>query len=176
MNIAEILKNCPKGRGLYCTAFGDVRFVGLEGNKVKFKSPDGFDVTTEDDGRMVKRDGVECIIFPSYKCRDWNEWAEVLIEDGDIVKMDDGRVVRYCYREHAFKHVERFADKSEMFKKGDAVLCRDNGAGHWNVAVYIETDDMICECPYHVWQGMVDIHYSDCIPLSGNEERIGKID
>lgn len=175
MNIAKILKNCPKGRELYCTAVGVIRYIGMDGDKIKFKSPIGYDVTTENDGRMVKRENVECIIFPSFKCRDWNEWAEVLINEGDIVKLDDGRVVRYCCSEHAFKHVERFADAGEMFKKGDAVLCRNSDKDQWSASVFIETDTVIRDMPFHVWFGAVSVHYSQCIPFFGNEDKIGKV-
>lgn len=174
MDIAKILKNCPKGRELYCTAVGVIRFIGMDGDKIKFRSSDGFDVTTNDDGRMSRNENVECIIFPSFGCRDWNEWAEVLINEGDIVKLDDGRVVRYCYSEHAFEHVERFADAGEMFKKGDAVLCRDSKDEKWNAAVYIDTNNLLGDMKFHVWQGICDLHYSECIPLLGNEDKIGK--
>lgn len=175
MNIAKILKNCPKGRELYCTAVGDIRFIGMEGDKINFSSPNGFDVTTNKDGRMCKQENVECIIFPSFKCRDWNEWAEVLINEGDIVKLDDGRVVRYCYSEHAFRHVERFADASEMFKKGDAVLCRNSDNDSWTACVFIVADTVIRGMPFHVWFGSASVRYSQCIPFLGNEEKIGKV-
>jgi hypothetical protein len=175
MNIAKILKNCPKGRELYCTAFGVIRYIGMAGDKIKFRRPDGYDVTTENDGRMVQRENVECIIFPSFKCRDWNDWAEVLINEGDIVKLNDGRVVRYCFSEHAFKHVERFAESSEMFKKGDAVLCRNSDKDTWTAAVFIETDTVLTDMPFHVWFGIANVHYSQCIPFLGNEEKIGKV-
>lgn len=176
MNIAKILKNCPEGRELFCTAVGDIQFIGVDGDNIKFKTPDGqFTVTTNNDGRMAQHENVECIIFPSCKCRDWNEWAEVLINEGDIVKLDDGRVVRYCYSEHAFKHVERFAESSEMFKKGDAVLCRNSDKDQWSASVFIETDTVIRDMPFHVWFGAVSVHYSQCIPFFGNEDKIGKV-
>ena len=176
MNIAKILKNCPKGRELYCTAVGDIQFIGVAGDKIKFKTPDGqFTFTTNSDGRMSQHENVECIIFPSCKCRDWNEWAEALLKDGDIVKLDNGRVVRYCYSEHVFKHVERFADAGEMYKKGDAVLCRNSKKDRWNAAVYIDTDNLLGDMNFHVWQGICDLHFSECIPLLGNEEKVGEV-
>lgn len=174
MNIEKILKNCPEGRELYCTAVGVIRYIGVEGDKMEFHGSNGFDVTVENDGRMVKQDNVECIIFPSYECRDWNKWAEVLVKDGDIVKLDDGRVVRYCFSEHAYHQVERFADAAEMFKKGDAVLCRDSDNSPWAAGVFIETDTVLTGSPFHVWVGIASIHYSQCIPFFGNEEKICK--
>jgi hypothetical protein len=83
MSLAKILKNCPKGMKLYSPIYGEVGFeevtvltesIGCEinGNTVYFHS----------DGTYYK-DG-ECMLFPSKKQRDWDDFM-IPFKDGDII-------------------------------------------------------------------------------------------
>lgn len=83
MSLAKILKNCPKGMKLYSPIYGEVKFaevtvltesIGCEinGNTVYFHS----------DGSYYK--GGECMLFPSKKQRDWDEFM-IPFKDGDII-------------------------------------------------------------------------------------------
>lgn len=77
MNIAEILRNAPKGTKLYSPIFGDVKLEcvanwGVHQIRVSF-----LDATLQrciadftSDGRFTVKVG-ECLLFPSKKNRDW---------------------------------------------------------------------------------------------------------
>ena len=82
INIAEILKDCPKGTKLYSPICGECRLV-------KIYDGLGFDVINDtDDVFNFSYDGRynlngECCIFPSKENRDWNTFRS--FEDGDII-------------------------------------------------------------------------------------------
>lgn len=83
MNIAEILKNCPKGTKLYSPIFGEVEFG--------FISPDGWIKCYANSTQlgMFYPDGTyskngEVMLFPSKEQRDWNEFM-VPFKNGDII-------------------------------------------------------------------------------------------
>lgn len=85
MNIAEILKNCPKGMKLYSPVFGEVEFG--------FVSPDGWIkcYTNSIQLGMFYPDGTyskngEVMLFPSKEQRDWNKF-QIPFKFGDIVAM-----------------------------------------------------------------------------------------
>ena len=88
MNIAEILKYCPKGTKLYSTVFGEVEFFKVYPNNMIV-------VSIKDDWkRMFRKDGSyteygECVLFPSKDQRDWDEFR-LPVKKGDIM-MSDGR-------------------------------------------------------------------------------------
>lgn len=83
VNIAEILKDCPKGTKLYSPICGDCRLI-------KIYDGLGFDVINDtDDVFNFSYDGRyhlngECCIFPSNENRDWNTFQKPF-KDGDII-------------------------------------------------------------------------------------------
>ena len=83
MNIAKILKNCPKGMKLYSPIYGEVEFIEISvvtGDIVcKFN---GGTVYFHPDGVYYK--GGECMLFPSKEQRDWDEFM-IPFKDGDII-------------------------------------------------------------------------------------------
>lgn len=83
MNLAKILKSCPKGMKLYSPIYGEVEFIEVSvvtGNIVcKF---DGCNAYFYSDGIYYK--GGECMLFPSKKQRDWDEFM-IPFKDGDII-------------------------------------------------------------------------------------------
>lgn len=73
MNIAEILKYCPKGTKLYSTIFGDVKFHKvLDEGIVEITLSCGAIERFFKDG-LYTSDG-ECVLFPSKDQRDWDEF------------------------------------------------------------------------------------------------------
>lgn len=102
MNIAEILKGCPKGTKLYCTLYGEVELdcvrenshypivcvTAVKGNIEFFTSYGRF---------LLDYPDAECVLFPSKDQRDWNKFGandketkhqlkpfdKVLVRDGD---------------------------------------------------------------------------------------------
>lgn len=85
INIAEILKDCPKGMKLYSPIFGEVKLrkvltkldypIGVEeeSGSLKFFSKEGFYIKGYHD--------TECLLFPSSKMRDWSRF----FKPGDVV-------------------------------------------------------------------------------------------
>ena len=82
MSLAKILKNCPKGMKLYSPIYGEVEFtevsvIGSIGCKAN-----GCTVYFHSDGTYYK--GGECMLFPSKKQRDWDEFM-IPFKDGDVI-------------------------------------------------------------------------------------------
>lgn len=90
----SFLKNMPKGRELYSTVYGNVKFercleFGAHPIEVKTSQTkiDHFDIT----GRFYRGQG-ECALFPSEECKDWENWRIVLIQEGDFIISQDYNV------------------------------------------------------------------------------------
>ena len=87
MNIAEILKNAPKGTKLYSPAFGEVKFICIYGDKIMTEDITNIQRLFYSNGNFY-RDG-ECMLFPSRENRDWNNIC--LFKDGDILISSSGK-------------------------------------------------------------------------------------
>ena len=96
VNIAEILKDCPKGTKLYSPICGDCRLI-------KIYDGLGFDVINDtDDVFNFSYDGRyhlngECCIFPSNENRDWNTFQKPF-KDGDILTYKGNYTTTFIYR------------------------------------------------------------------------------
>lgn len=112
INIAELLKDCPKGMELDCALYDNVFFDGIDTNNDYFpislyykhnNIKTGFSVTKY--GTYINHQNTKCIIFPKGKTT-W-EGFQKPFEDGDVVisNMGDIHLLRtkdssYCaYRE-----------------------------------------------------------------------------
>ena len=96
INVAEKLKNCPKGTKLYSPLFGEVEFVRIEIGKPLVKVlEDGIpysNVIFTAEGKWLNIEQSECLLFPSKDNRDWNKFNlpantlkpfdKVLVRDG----------------------------------------------------------------------------------------------
>ena len=77
MNIAEILKDCPKGTKLYSLVYGDVFYQGTHFNK-DYPIAVAVECTNDtlryftSDGRLNINFNGECTLFPSKENRDWS--------------------------------------------------------------------------------------------------------
>ena len=79
MNIAEILKYCPKGTKLYTPIYGNVVLdrVLLENGKFPILIEDATGcghLFTENGCHRYNLPNVECVLFPSKEQRDWNKF------------------------------------------------------------------------------------------------------
>lgn len=102
MNIAEILKICPKGLKLYSSIHGEVELVCVNEYSDRYpiycKAKNRKDVTFTSDGRiLLEYPDAECVLFPSKDQRDWSKFRvtdqkqktalypfdKVLVRDGD---------------------------------------------------------------------------------------------
>lgn len=73
MNIAEILKNVPKGTKLYSPIFGEVELSEVDSIFIYIKHDD-FIARFHSDGKYTKNG--ECMLFPSRENRDWNTFKK----------------------------------------------------------------------------------------------------
>ena len=100
INIAEILRNMPKGTKLYSPLFGKCELIGVDNSKypiaIKAQRIDG--ATSKGimkDGRYFDGyEDAECLLFPSARMRDWSKFfkrGDVLVdEDLETAVVFDG--------------------------------------------------------------------------------------
>ena len=78
INVAEKLKDCPKGTKLYSPLFGEVEFVRIEIGSIIVKVLDNgipySNVTFTAEGKLHDIEQSECLLFPSKDNRDWNKF------------------------------------------------------------------------------------------------------
>ena len=92
MNIAEMLKSCPKGTKLYSTVFGEVIIIKIDMDEkypIIVSKLDGMETSFTKEGRYVDYPNSECVIFPSKDQRDWSEFR-LPVKRGDIMMKSDG--------------------------------------------------------------------------------------
>ena len=154
MNIAEILKKCPKGTKLYSPIYGELELIGVDYNGVypisctpieaNCPQPDKLEdeVTFTEHGRYLRYyPNSECLLFPSKDQRDWNKF-----------------IVPDQVNDQETKH---------QFKPFDKVLVRDGDTEAWkcNLFGYINKNgDYMC----------VNGPWKQCIPYEGNDHLLGK--
>lgn len=129
INIAELLKDCPKGMELYSTIFGTVYFEGVRDtgravlidittvcNTVTQFYPDGRFNTYYSDSEMT--------LFPSKDVRTW-EGIEAPFKDGVIVSTDDGMFtaivgkVAVCKVKDLYNHDEEYDTYCHIYYEED---------------------------------------------------------
>lgn len=91
INIAEILKDCPKKMKMFSSIYGEVKFSRLDDDGFNF--PIITETVTGRVGCFTKEGCInysypeaECVLFPSRKMRDWTKF----FKRGDIVIKDGG--------------------------------------------------------------------------------------
>lgn len=89
INIAEILKDCPKGMKLYSPIYGEIELLKVNSNYTyPINITIGIDSTGTftSDGRLYEQyHSAECILFPSSEMRDWTKFfkrGDVVIKNG----------------------------------------------------------------------------------------------
>lgn len=100
INIAEILRDMPKGTKLYSPLFGKCELIGVDNSKypiaIKAQRIDGaISKGVMKDGRYFDGyEDAECSLFPSAKMRDWDKFfkrGDVLVdEDLETAVVFDG--------------------------------------------------------------------------------------
>lgn len=86
MNIAEILKNCPKYMELYSPIYGEMKFIQIMVNtgNIHCRTNKGEPHYFYPDGKYEPEG--ECVLFPSKEQRDWNKF-QIPFKFGDIIAM-----------------------------------------------------------------------------------------
>lgn len=90
INIAEILKDCPKGMKLYSLLFGKVKFLTIYNDGIF-----SIEVRTDERREIARftKEGLyhsnysdaQCVLFPSSEMRDWTKFfkrGDVVIKNG----------------------------------------------------------------------------------------------
>lgn len=124
MNIAEILKDAPKGTKLFSPLFGEVKLESVSDDIIEVRI-EGAVTTFYKDGRYYRSyfNG-ECLLFPSKDERNWDN-VYFLKDKALVMVSDDG----YDWRLRNFRdnHAAYLLDES-----GNTVTYR-----HWNYVVPI---------------------------------------
>ena len=89
INIAEILKDCPKGMELYSPIYGKVELLEVDSNSeysIKTDTSIGRPGSFTPYGRFYENyPSAECLLFPSREMRDWTKFfkrGDVVIKNG----------------------------------------------------------------------------------------------
>lgn len=98
MNIAEILKYCPKGTKLYSLIDGETTLENVNINSrypietitSKFRTDFINNYYTKDGLFLAEYNNGECLLFPSKEQRDWQKFR-LPVERGDIMMNIDGK-------------------------------------------------------------------------------------
>ena len=79
IDLAKILKDCPKGTKLYSTIYGVVEFDEIDEfdrtYSISFKVDAYLSSTVTSDGRYNEEYDGECTLFPSKDQRDWSKFT-----------------------------------------------------------------------------------------------------
>ncbi len=90
INIAELLKDCPKGMELDCTVYNDVTFLRIDEvqNRCYFKAGPADTFWTTCEGRINGSHFAKCVIFPKGKTT-WEGFVpSCKFKDGDVVYIE----------------------------------------------------------------------------------------
>lgn len=121
MNIAEILKYCPKGTKLYCTLCGNAELGEITniGTIVIRKIADiiSTSYTLDYEGRYSHSG--ECVIFPSRDQRDWSQFR-IPVKRGDIMMEADGTIPFIASGEYYWGTSPKY-------------ICGVDGTDHFNI-------------------------------------------
>lgn len=135
INIAEILKDKPKGTKLYSPIFGgvilDKIYKELDTNFIFIKDKDGDIVSFEPDGKYNING--ECLLFPSKEMRDWRKFA-----------WKRGDVLVGCAKTIIF---DGFTDDTYTFFKGKYCLQEDH---YSDETTYIGEDEGLLTKSFHI--------------------------
>lgn len=140
INVAEKLKDCPKGTKLYSPMCGEVEIERIDMGCHKFPIivrvlDNGAPYSTETftaEGKWCNTEQSECILFPSKDNRDWN----------------------------------KFNLPVNTLKPFDKVLVRDDIDEKWILSIFgCYEDEVDKDFPYVCLNG----RYCYCIPYEGNE-------
>ena len=151
MNIAEILKNVPKGTKLYSTVIGYVELLCVTDDlynaiKVKACNNDTIECFTKEGKYTVYSSDGECVLFPSKENRDWSTF----------------KVKTSC-----------------NFKPFDKVLVRNEDNEPWVIQFFGYYDELAEDgAPYICLGNSMCIAnvFKQCISFEGNEELLGHYD
>lgn len=120
INIAEILRDCPKGTKLYSPVCGSCTFLRVTNSAyypimVKRVSDTTLREDFTKDGRYTEGvEDSECVLFPSAEIRDWDKF----FKHGDVVSNESSGLVAVFDCWTSYDYTE-FYTTINLIKKGD---------------------------------------------------------
>lgn len=143
INVAEKLKDCPKGTKLYSPMYGEVEIERIDMGHRRFPIivrvlEDGtpYNVCFTAEGKWCNTEQSECLLFPSKDNRDWNKFR-IPVKKGDIMMIPNSY--------HAFITTGEFTDNgSVMFICGvdeDNEFIINPGNAGWTKGFYIPASE-----------------------------------
>lgn len=95
INIAKILKDCPKGTKLYSPLCGECYFDSLNMGTIICKKQNTQEITFTSKGYYMLPvfDDCECVLFPSKENRDWSKFQIPYKFDISTLKPFESRVL-----------------------------------------------------------------------------------
>ena len=88
INVAELLKNCPKGMELDCTMYDGIHFDGINDSElfpITITRPDTCKISLTKYGQYTDADYAKCVIFPKGKTT-WEGFVPPCkFKDGDVI-------------------------------------------------------------------------------------------
>ena len=145
LNLAEILKDCPKGTKLYSTIYGEVELNEIDKDTyypISIKVNPTFFAKVTSDGRHVSHFDGECTLFPSKEQRDWSKFN---------VKSNN----------------TKFDPKT--LKPFDKVLARNDFGGDWYCHFFSHCRDIESEYKYVQTD---ECSYIYCIPFNDETKHL----
>ena len=89
INLAEILKDCPKGTKLYSPLCGECKLYTVTCKSILVESTTFKTLHFYEDGTYYEGyDDAECLLFPSKENRDWSKFQRPF-KDGDVLFHSD---------------------------------------------------------------------------------------
>ena len=129
INIAELLKDCPKGIELDCTMWDNCSFEGIEDVgyiNILVKTPNGIIKLSKDGCFVHNCDSAKCVIFPKGKTT-W-EGFQRPFKNGDVlVHTQNDRFVMSIYKSNESETIINtyiiFWDRGEGLSVGMQICC-----------------------------------------------------
>ena len=161
LNLAEILKDCPKGTKLYSTIYGDVEFVKVSNHleypievKRRYYSIGSF----TNDGRLLAGYDGECTLFPSKDQRDWSKFMTNQSEMEELCESQE--ITKWAYISDQLPKQYKFDPKT--LKPFDKVLVRDDNLVNWKNLFFSYIIERETCYPYFC----LNNQYKYCIPYN----------
>lgn len=117
INIAEILKDCPKGTKLYSPMYGSVNLQYVDFKKSRIHLSSGLiDIEFNEDGRYAAEG--DCMLFPSKDQRDWGRFEKPVVPPFEIIPPKKGETFFFL---NALLEVEKVADNEHIGLENDSI-------------------------------------------------------
>ena len=134
INIAELLKNCPKGMKLYSPIFGDVYLDKVRPHLAIVVTTDKYKEEFLYDGRYGMNG--ECMLFPSKGKTTWEGFVPPCdFKDGDVIYVKTKSfkwvsIFRRCDEKKIFTYTDYNLDNKDFYGGNDnlMMLCSDYSA------------------------------------------------